>query len=90
MGYIRTAKADDGNWISFVETDTYGVRSNLHETAPFADRRKAYKAAEEWRTENAAKNKDHMTKCAVCKKTIPKSRGIRAKTCSVKCHAART
>jgi hypothetical protein len=85
VGYIRTAKTDDGSWISFVETDAYGVRNNLHETEPFTDRREAYKAAAVWLTENTAKNRAHMKKCAVCKKPIPKSRGIRAKTCSAKC-----
>lgn len=72
---INTRKTQDGKWIGSVDTKAYGAGYSLHTTVPFADRGEAYKAAEAWRTENAAKNKAkkaakesaHMT-CQCCGK----------------------
>lgn len=57
MAYsIRTLKTTTGKWVGTVDTKAYGAGYSLHTTAAFEDRGEAYKAAEAWRTENAAKN----------------------------------
>lgn len=57
MAYsIQTRKTNKGNWIGLVQSGSRMNSYNLFSTEPFADRGEAYKAAEAWRTANAAKN----------------------------------
>lgn len=70
---VRRTKSNPDLWVGSVDTKAYGAGYSLFTTEPMADRGDAYRAAEAWRTENAAKNKAkkaakegaHMT-CQCC------------------------
>lgn len=81
----RRSKSNPDLWIGFVQTSSRMNSTVLFRSEPMADRGDAYRAAEAWRTENAAKNKAaktakesaHMT-CQCCGRGHLANKGLLA------------